>query len=125
MPVKCCGNKCPLQKSYTPPFNPKARDLYWSYMNKNIFSIGMDGWWLDSTEPDHSQAKGHDDDNTPTWLGTFRKVRNAFPLATTGGVYQHQRETSADKRVFILTRSAFAGQQRNATTVWSGDIVSD
>jgi len=107
------------------PFNPKARDLYWSYMNKNIFSIGMDGWWLDSTEPDHSPAKGHDDDNTPTWLGTFRKVRNAFPLATTGGVYGHQRETTADKRVFILTRSAFAGQQRNATTVWSGDIVSD
>jgi len=105
-------------------FNPRARDLWWSYTNKNIFSLGMDGWWLDSTEPDHSYAK-ESDDNTPTYLGTFRKVRNAYPLEHTGGVYLHQRETSSDKRVFILARSAFAGQQRNATTVWSGDIASD
>lgn len=104
-------------------FNPKARDLWWSYANKNIFSLGMDGWWLDSTEPDHVPKES--DDNTPTFLGTFRKVRNAYPLMHTGGVYQHQRETSLDKRVFILARSAFAGQQRNATTVWSGDIQSD
>ena len=105
-------------------FNPKARDLWWSYTNKNIFSLGMDGWWLDSTEPDHVNPK-ESDDNTPTYLGTFRKVRNAYPLIHTGGVYQHQRETSSAKRVFILARSAFAGQQRNATTVWSGDIQSD
>ncbi|MDN5288504.1 MAG: xylosidase [Mucilaginibacter sp.] len=105
-------------------FNPKARDLWWSYVNKNIFSLGMDGWWLDSTEPDHSKPK-ESDDNTPTYLGTFRKVRNAYPLVHTGGVYEHQREVSSDKRVFILARSAFAGQQRNATTVWSGDIRSD
>jgi len=98
--------------------------LWWSYTNKNIFSLGMDGWWLDSTEPDHVNPK-ESDDNTPTYLGTFRKVRNAYPLIHTGGVYQHQRETSSAKRVFILARSAFAGQQRNATTVWSGDIQSD
>ena len=105
-------------------FNLKARDLWWSYVNKNIFSLGMDGWWLDSTEPDHINPK-ESDDNTPTFLGTFRKVRNAYPLLHTGGVYHHQRQTSLDKRVFILARSAFAGQQRNATTVWSGDIQSD
>lgn len=104
-------------------FNPKARDIYWSYMNKNIFSLGMDGWWLDSTEPDHLKQKVGDDDNK-THLGTLRKVRNAFPLVTTGGVYAHQRQTTSDKRVFILARSAFAGQQRNATTIWSGDVVS-
>jgi alpha-D-xyloside xylohydrolase len=105
-------------------FNPDARALYWSYLNKNIFSIGMDGWWLDSTEPDHSNPK-ESDDNTATFLGTFRKVRNAYPLMTTGGVYQHQREVTDRKRVFILARSAFAGQQRNGTTIWSGDIGSD
>lgn len=105
-------------------FNPAARALYWSYLNKNIFSLGMDGWWLDSTEPDHSNPK-EIDDNTPTYLGTFRKVRNAYPLMTTGGVYQHQRALTDKKRVFILARSAFAGQQRNATTIWSGDIGSD
>jgi alpha-D-xyloside xylohydrolase len=113
----------PVVQAYD-AFNPKARDLWWSYTNKNIFSLGMDGWWLDSTEPDHINAK-ESDDNTPTYLGTFRKVRNAYPLVHTGGVYRHQRETGSDKRVFILARSAFAGQQRNATTVWSGDIGSD
>jgi len=105
------------------PFNPDARDLYWSYVNKNIFSMGMDGWWLDSTEPDQMRPKEGDDDNK-TYLGTFRKVRNAFPLVHTGGVYQHQRQITSDKRVFILARSAFAGQQRFGTTTWSGDVLS-
>ncbi|HEY4787868.1 MAG TPA: TIM-barrel domain-containing protein, partial [Bacteroidales bacterium] len=36
-------------------YNPKARDIYWKYLNKGIFSLGMDGWWMDSTEPDHMQ----------------------------------------------------------------------
>ncbi|OUJ75806.1 glycoside hydrolase family 31 protein [Hymenobacter crusticola] len=104
-------------------FNPAARDLYWSYLNKNIFALGMDGWWLDATEPDQIHPLSSDDENQ-TALGSFRRVRNAFPLLTTTGVYQHQRQTTTDKRVFILTRSAFAGQQRNATMTWSGDVQS-
>jgi alpha-D-xyloside xylohydrolase len=104
-------------------FDPAARDIYWSYLNKNIFRLGMDGWWLDATEPDQVQPFDTDDDNE-TALGSLRKVRNAFPLMTTSGVYEHQRQTSAAKRVFILTRSAFAGQQRNGTMVWSGDVNS-
>jgi len=105
------------------PYNPEARSIYWSYMNKNIFSLGMDGWWLDSSEPDHMNIKEKDFDNK-TFLGTFRKVRNAFPLMTVGGVYDNQRKTTSDKRVFILTRSAFAGQQRYGATSWSGDVQS-
>ncbi|WP_069658282.1 glycoside hydrolase family 31 protein [Arcticibacter eurypsychrophilus] len=104
-------------------FNPKARKIYWKYLNKNIQSIGMDGWWLDATEPDQLKPKSTDDENK-TWLGSFRKVRNAFPLQSTGGVYQNQRSVTSDKRVFILTRSAFVGQQRNATMTWSGDVQS-
>ena len=105
-------------------YDPIARDIYWKYMNKNMFSIGMDGWWLDATEPEHSPAKEGDLD-FQTYLGSFRKVRNAFPLVSVGGVYDHQRQETSDKRVFILTRSAFAGQQRYAAQVWSGDVVSD
>jgi alpha-D-xyloside xylohydrolase len=105
------------------PYNPEARDIYWSYMNKNIFSLGMDGWWLDSSEPDHMDPKDQDFDNK-TWLGSYRKVVNAFPLMTVGGVSEHQRATTSDKRVFILTRSAFAGQQRYGATSWSGDVQS-
>ncbi len=105
------------------PFNPEARNIYWKYLNNGIFSLGMDGWWMDSSEPDHMQFKDSDFNNK-TWLGSFRKVRNAFPLMTVGGVYQHQREATSDKRVFILTRSAFAGQQRYGANTWSGDVVS-
>jgi alpha-D-xyloside xylohydrolase len=104
-------------------FNPVARDIYWNAMNKNIFSLGMDGWWLDSSEPDHMDPKEGDFD-IKTYLGTFRKVCNAFPLKTVGGVSEHQRATTSDKRVFILTRSAFAGQQRYGATSWSGDVQS-
>jgi alpha-D-xyloside xylohydrolase len=105
------------------PFNPQAREIYWNYLNKGIFSLGMDGWWMDSSEPDHLDFKPSDLDNK-TYLGSFRKVRNAFPLVTVGGVYDHQRALSSDKRVFILTRSAFAGQQRYGANTWSGDVTS-
>ncbi len=105
------------------PYNPEARDIYWKYLNKGLFSRGIDGWWMDSSEPDHLQFKPSDLDNK-TYLGSFRKVRNAFPLMTVGGLYQHQRAVTSDKRVFILTRSAFAGQQRYGANTWSGDVVA-
>jgi alpha-D-xyloside xylohydrolase len=105
-------------------FNPEARNIYWDFMNKNLFSLGIDGWWLDATEPEYSNYTEQQLDQ-PTGLGTFRKVRNAFPLLTVQGVYDHQRAVTDTKRVYILTRSAFAGQQRYASTVWSGDVEGD
>ena len=105
-------------------FNPDARDIYWKYLNKGIFSLGNDGWWMDSTEPDHFEREDKDYDEQ-TYLGSFRKYRNLYPLKTVGGVYDHQRATSDDKRVFILTRSAFAGQQRYGANSWSGDVTAN
>ncbi len=105
------------------PYNPEARDIYWKHLNKGLFSVGIDGWWMDSSEPDHLDFKPSDFD-LKTYLGSFRKVRNAFPLMTVGGVSEHQRAASSDKRVFILTRSAFAGQQRYGSNAWSGDVNS-
>ncbi len=103
-------------------YNPEARDIYWKNLMR-LYNLGMDGWWMDSTEPDHLDFKPEDFD-TKTHLGSFRKVRNAYPLMTVGGVYDHQRATTSDKRVFILTRSGFAGQQRYGANVWSGDLGS-
>ncbi|TRX09503.1 glycoside hydrolase family 31 protein [Flavobacterium gawalongense] len=105
------------------PYNPAARDIYWNYLNKGVFSIGVDAWWLDSSEPDHINVKDADF-NQPTYLGSYRSVLNAFPLTHVSGVYDHQRATTSDKRVFILTRSAFVGQQRYGANTWSGDIQS-
>jgi len=105
-------------------YNPKAREIYWKHLNSGIFSQGVDGWWMDSTEPDHFNRQDNDY-NQKTYLGSFRKYRNLYPLMTVGGVYSHQRQTTSNKRVFILTRSAFAGQQRYGANSWSGDVVSD
>jgi alpha-D-xyloside xylohydrolase len=104
-------------------YNPAARDIYWRYLNKDIFSLGSDAWWLDSSEPDHLDEKESDFDLL-THLGSYRSVRNAFPLEHIRGVYEHQRATTSSKRVSILTRSAFAGQQRYGANTWSGDIQS-
>lgn len=104
-------------------FNPAARNIYWNYLDKGLFSLGIDGWWIDSSEPDHFNPKQSDFDAT-TYLGSFRKVRNAFPLMTVEGVAEHQRKKTSEKRVFILTRSAFAGQQRYGANTWSGDVVA-
>lgn len=100
-------------------YNPKARDIYWHYLNKGLFSLGIDGWWMDSTEPDVFESDASDQ---ITHLGSFRKVRNAYPLMTVGGVYKHQRSVDSAKRAFILTRSVFAGQQRYGNVIWSGDV---
>lgn len=105
-------------------YNPAAQNIYWNYLNKGIFSLGSDGWWLDSSEPDHLNEKESDFDES-TELGTYRSVRNAFPLEHVKGVYEHQRQATFAKRVVILTRSAFAGQQRYASNTWSGDVRSN
>lgn len=102
-------------------YNKDARDIYWKYLNAGIFSVGMDGWWMDGTEPDHFNQQSRDYD-LETGMGTFRRVRNAFPLMTVGGVYDNQRATTSDKRVFIMTRSVFAGQQRYGCNIWTGDV---
>ena len=104
-------------------YSPEARDIYWKYLNDGIFKYGIDAWWMDSTDPDHLDFKPDGLDQN-TYLGSFRKVRNAFPLMCVGGVYDHQRAATADKRVFILTRSGFLGQQRYGSNVWTGDVTS-
>lgn len=103
-------------------YNAQARDIYWDYLNKGLFSKGIDAWWTDSTEPDHLDIQEKDFD-IPTALGTYRSVVNAFPLMTNGGIYKHQRAVTAAKRVYLLTRCAFAGQQRYAANTWSGDVM--
>ncbi|HUB27734.1 MAG TPA: glycoside hydrolase family 31 protein, partial [Tepidisphaeraceae bacterium] len=102
-------------------FNPTARRLYWSLIAKKILPFGFDGWWLDASEPELSGRWG-EYHGFQTAAGPATAVYNAYPLMHTSAVYQGQRADAPDKRVFILTRSAYAGQQRNAAVTWSGDI---
>ncbi|MBQ9363464.1 MAG: DUF5110 domain-containing protein [Bacteroidaceae bacterium] len=103
-------------------YSAEARDIYWKYLS-HMYKMGIDAWWMDSTDPDHHSYKDSDLDEL-TAMGSYRSVRNAFPLMTVGGVYDHQRAASSDKRVYIFTRSYFAGQQRTGAHTWSGDIGS-
>src|SRR5690349_4870347 len=119
-------------QSFHPPrmalydaFNPDARKYYWNLMDQALFKIGVDAWWLDTTEPETEDRETNILVTNKTYLGNGARYANAFPLMTTQGVYQGQRGESDRKRVFILSRSAFAGAQRNAAAVWSGDINSD
>jgi alpha-D-xyloside xylohydrolase len=103
-------------------FNPDARKYYWDLMDKALFKIGADAWWLDTTEP---ETEGHETNILVTnkvAIGNGARYANEFPLLTTTGVYEGQRAASDQKRVFILSRSAYAGEQRNAAAVWSGDV---
>ena len=109
------------------PFSEGARELYWKQINKKLFSKGFDAWWLDSTEPD-LESNVSDSERllrvNPNAMGTSARYENAYSLMNSKGVYKGQRETSPNQRVFILTRSAYAGQQRYAAATWSGDVTT-
>lgn len=102
-------------------YSSEARDIYWNNLTR-LYDLGIDAWWMDSTDPDHNERPG--DFDQPTAMGSFRSVRNLYPLMCVEGVYDHQRAVSSDKRVFILTRSYFTGQQRTGANTWSGDVQS-
>ena len=110
-------------------FSPVARDIYWKYLRK-LYDYGVDAWWMDSTDPDCFYPTEADYAHK-VHGGTWRSLRNAFPLETVRGVYEAQRKASLPlegtgeaKRVFIMTRSAFAGQQHYGSNMWSGDVNS-
>ncbi len=108
-------------------FNPDARRLFWSQMERELFRKGIDAWWMDATEPEIMHAPTLEAIRThmhPTALGTGSRVLNAYSLMNARGVYEGQRAATPNQRVFNLTRSGFAGQQRYAAATWSGDVTS-
>jgi alpha-D-xyloside xylohydrolase len=107
------------QSPWLDMFNPSARNAHWGNINKNMFAYGVDSWWTDATEPENDALHGK---KTFAGLGDFYRL--TYPLFVSQAIYEGQRKTSNDKRVCILTRSAFAGQQRYGTINWSGDIGS-
>jgi alpha-D-xyloside xylohydrolase len=109
------------------PYSKGARDLYWKQIDEHLFRKGFDAWWLDATEPDvcsNLSPKERLLRMHPTALGSAARYENTFSLQETRAVYEGQRKSDPDKRVFILTRSAFTGQQRYAASLWSGDVAA-
>ncbi len=109
------------------PYSEGARELFWEHINEKLFSKGFDAWWLDATEPDIHSNLAMEEWRLrigPTALGSSSRYLNTYSLMNAKGIYEGQRQTNPDQRVFILTRSAYAGQQRYAAATWSGDIVT-
>lgn len=106
------------------PFSEEGRKVYWDQMNRHLYAKGVDAWWLDASEPEISTPadpflyKSVLDNN----LGTGARYLNVFSLMQTKGIFENQRHTNPDRRVAILARSAFAGQQSYGTIMWTGDI---
>jgi alpha-D-xyloside xylohydrolase len=112
-------------------FSPEARKIYWKYVKKCLYDNGVDAYWMDGTEPEFVSAEDRyvlaetNKENGRNALGTMARYLNAFSLMTTKGVYDNHRAAPENKkRVFTLTRSAFAGQQRNGAASWSGDTFA-
>jgi alpha-D-xyloside xylohydrolase len=106
--------------------NPAARDFYWDKLAGKLFAQGWDAFWLDSAEPEEYYPHVGDAilRDKQLYLGNGATYTNIFPFMHTLGVQDHWKATTQQKRVFLLTRSAFLGEQRVGATVWSGDVYS-
>ncbi len=108
--------------------NPAAGDFYWKNLVGKEFAQGWDAFWMDSSEPEKAYGHGGQSDavlaDKKVFIGNGALYTNVFPLMHAGVVHDHWRQTTDQKRVFVLTRSGFAGMQRYAAMTWSGDVFS-
>jgi alpha-D-xyloside xylohydrolase len=104
---------------YYDAFSDRGRAIFWRQLKERLFGLGIDAWWLESDEPWPAPPPEMD-----TSIGKWMDVANAYPLVHTGGVYEGQRAADSTKRVSILSRSSFAGQQRYAAVARAGDMPS-
>lgn len=116
--------------SFYDAYDAGARKMFWRQMNDNLYTkykFGIDAWWMDASEPNVR-------DCTPMWyrkalsgptaLGTSTEYFNAYSIVNADAIYYGQRSVNPNQRVFLLTRSGFAGEQRYSTATWSGDIAT-
>ncbi|MDR0430560.1 MAG: DUF5110 domain-containing protein [Tannerellaceae bacterium] len=102
-----------------------ARKLFWKQMDEHLYSLGIDAWWMDASEPNIKDCTPHSYQKAltgPTALGSSTQYYNTYALVNAEAIYNGQRGKNPDNRVFLLTRSGFAGLQRYSTATWSGDI---
>jgi len=96
-----------------------VQERYYKMLSDSMFHIGVNSIWLDGTEP-----AGRSDHKVKTAVGPNDEVYNTYSLLVTKSVYEGRRKEFPNERVFNLTRSAYAGQQRYGATSWSGDVQS-
>ena len=111
--------------SFYDAYAPGARKLFWEQMREHLYDLGMDAWWMDASEPDilsNADLDYRKALSSPTALGASTRFLNTYSLVNAEAIYDGQRSVNPNDRVFLLTRSGFAGLQRYSTATWSGDI---
>nr|WP_315153430.1 TIM-barrel domain-containing protein [uncultured Flavobacterium sp.] len=113
--------------SFYDAYSGGARKLFWKQIYDNLYPLGIDAWWMDASEPNVLDCTDMDYRKAlcgPTALGTSTEYFNTYALMNAEAIYDGQRSVAPNKRVFLLTRSGFAGLQRYSTATWSGDIAT-
>ncbi|MCL1937953.1 MAG: DUF5110 domain-containing protein [Candidatus Azobacteroides sp.] len=113
--------------SFYDAYSEDARKLYWKQIKDKLYDRGVDAWWMDASEPDiqsNSSISYRKELMNPTALGSSTRYFNAYGLMNAKGIYEGQRAADNDRRVFLLARSGFAGSQKYAAAIWSGDIAA-
>lgn len=111
--------------SFYDAYSAEGRKIFWRQMREHLYPLGIDAWWMDASEPNIRDCTDMDYRKAlcgPTALGPSTQYFNAYALMNAEAIYDGQREADPDRRVFLLTRSGFAGLQRYSTATWSGDI---
>jgi alpha-D-xyloside xylohydrolase len=110
--------------TYYDAHNPKAREMYWQQARDSVVKrYGWDAWWVDQCEPDNGTLL---DLRRQAQFSVGRGIDyfNTYSLEHSKGIYQGWRKDIPGKRAFFLIRQSFAGEQRNAATLWSSDVTS-
>jgi alpha-D-xyloside xylohydrolase len=113
--------------SFYDAYSYGARKLFWNQIYEHYYPLGIDAWWMDASEPNILDCTDMDYRKAlsgPTALGSSTEYFNTYALMNAEAIYNGQRGVSPNQRVFLLTRSGFAGLQRYSTATWSGDIAT-
>lgn len=113
--------------SFYDAYSAEGRKIFWRQMREHLYPLGIDAWWMDASEPNVRDCTDMEYRKAlcgPTALGPSTQYFNAYALMNAEAIYNGQREADTDRRVFLLTRSGFAGLQRYSTATWSGDIAT-
>lgn len=101
--------------------NPEARKFLWEKCKKNYYDYGIDMFWLDNAEPDYAV---YDYDNYRYALGCALEVSNIYPQLYAKTFCDGITALGRQKEMIHLIRSGWAGSQKYASLIWSGDIPS-
>lgn len=109
-----------------PDFSAAKTRSWWSGLAGGLVRRGVAGLWIDMNEPASftsgtvPDSLAADGDGRAT---TMAEVHNAYGYLEAKATFEGMQAARASERPFVLSRAAFAGQQK-WSAVWTGDAPS-